>query len=163
MKAVGIILIILCLIAGGGILYLYFNANVSVAYVDCVASDPMADPDRFAEIKRQVEQGTFPGVRLSKDPLTIPEDYVFYTWTVKVTNDTFLTAKSVELQITTRPEDILIMPDDQEYVIKSKSSGLISVTCLTKRNTHNIREATVSWYLGGLHFPTVPNPITLGN
>lgn len=162
MKAVGIILIILCVIALGGIGFMYFNSSVDVSFVRCEVTDPQADPDYFALLKRQVEQGSFPGVRFTDELLTRPEDYEFKTWTLKVTNNTFQTAKAVEIQVTSMSDDILLIPDEAEHVIKSKSSEYITVTFLSRRNAHNVREATVTWYLGGIQFPNPPMSVTIG-
>ena len=186
MKVIGIILIILCIAALGAIGYMYFHASVDFTYVACIATDPADVPDYFEQIRHQVEQDSFPGVRFSKEMLLNPQDYVFYTWIVRVDNDTYLQAKAVELQLTPITGDVLMIPDEdqkqvlvnpgdqyqdvlayldkaQKDIIKSGDHETRAVTFLTKKNTRSIREASVDWYLGGLHFPTVPQYKTIGD
>ena len=54
MKAAGIILIILCIAALAGVVYYYASSSLTVAYVDCVATDPMSQPELMELLKARL-------------------------------------------------------------------------------------------------------------
>ena len=47
MKPLGIILIVLCIAAFAGVIYVYAVSSLSVSYMDCIATDPVTQLDYF--------------------------------------------------------------------------------------------------------------------
>ena len=152
MKAAGIILIIICIAALAGVVYYYASSSLTVSYVDCIATDPMSEPDLMQLLKEQLDNGTFTGMKLASDTSFSPAECLLYTWTVRISNRTRIPAKAAEIRIIPLSGDILQMPVPEETVIQPGEEGQITVTVLTGAKMHHVREAIVSWYLWGMPF-----------
>lgn len=167
MKVLGIILIVLVVAALGFVAYFWLfqgpsSANMTVTYTDCIAADPVEFSDEFARLKEQRENGTFIGTVFSDLPLGSPEEYVFYTWTVHLSNQTRIPAKVVEIQIVPMDGDVLQYPDTEIRSIQPGQEIDLTATVLTARNKHRVREAIVTWYFWGKLFTeriTVGQPV----
>ena len=75
---------------------------------------------------------------------------MFYTYTVRITNRSFLPVEVIELQVTPISGDFLQIGDLEEHSLASGSSLDLSATILTGKQSHNVRELTVSYYIWGL-------------
>ena len=159
MKAVAIILIILCLAALVGVGYLYASSNLSVSFVECIANDPMVQTEYFSSLKESMENESFVGTRFTRDALSTPDLYQFFTWTVKLENRTFLDADVAEIQITPMSGDVQQIGDTNPHTVRSWHEGTLSATVLTSRSMHSVREAIVTWYFWGIPFSA---RVTLG-
>ena len=152
MKAAGIILIIICIAALAGVVYYYASSSLTVSYVDCIATDPMTQPELMELLKDQLEDGTFTGMKLTSEPSFSPAESLLYTWTVRISNRTRIPAKAAEIRIIPLSGDIIQLPVPEETVIRPGEDAEIAVTVLTGSNMHHVREAIVSWYLWGMPF-----------
>ena len=152
MKAVGIIMIILCIAALAGVVYYYASSSLTVAYIDCVATDPMSQSDLMELLKTQLEEDTFAGLKLTPDPVCSPADSLLYTWTVQISNRTRIPAKAAEIRIIPLSGDIIQLPLQAETIIEPGKDEIIRITVLTGAGMHHVREAIVSWYLWGMPF-----------
>ena len=159
MKPLAIFLVLLVIAALAGVGWLWYSSNMTAVCTDCVATDPVTQEAAFRDLKSSVESGSFMGTLFSKAPLTNPEDYLFYTWTVHMDNKTFLPATVMEVQITPMSGDILVIGDPAEHTLDARSETDLTVTMLTSREKHSVREAIVTWYVWGLPFSS---RITLG-
>jgi len=159
MKPLAIFLVILVIAALAGVGYLYFTSKVVVSFVSVTATDPVSQLDAFNQVKDATENDTFVGTRFSTAPLTGPEDYLFYTWTVNLKNNSFLPADTIEIQVTPMSGDVLVIGDTAAHSLPAHDQTELSATMLTVRDKHSVREAIVSWYVWGLPFST---RITLG-
>lgn len=159
MKPLAIFLVILVIAALAGIGYLYFTSNITVSFVSVTATDPASQLDTFDQVKAAVENDTFVGTRYSSVPLTGAEDYLFYTWTVHLENQSFLPADTIEIQVTPMAGDALLIGDTALHSLSARDHTDLSATILTARDKHSVREAIVSWYVWGLPFSA---RITLG-
>lgn len=159
MKPFAIILIVLVIAALVGVGYLYVTSTLEVTFTSCVATDPLTREDYFASLKSSVDSGTFVGVRHTSGDLPAPEDCLFYTWTVHLDNRTALPADTVEIRVTPMSGDILVVGDPTEHTVPARGEADLSVTALTARSMHSVREATVTWYMWGLPFSA---RVTLG-
>ncbi len=162
MKAAGIILLVLLIAALTGVGMILARSDMNVVYVNCVATDPVTQQEYFSMLKEQLENGTFTGTRFSDEMLSSPDQYVFYTWTVRLENNTSLTANAAEMMIS-QPQDyhydILQIGDMTEYCIPPHSSRTVSATVLASRDVlyeqkPEFRIATVTWYYEGVDAPT---------
>ena len=152
MRAAAIILLVLCLAAAGLTGYLYFNANVIVTEVSCVAADAADQAEMFAQLKAAAGNGTFTGTPFDTEEIGSAEDYLFYTYTVRVNNGSFVDAEVAEIQVTPMSGDVLQTGESAPRKIPARSEGTIQTTILTRKGSHNVREMTVTWYLWGLPF-----------
>ena len=152
MKAAAIILIILVLAAVGAVGYLYLNADLNVQFVSCIATDGISQTEYFDTLKASLASGTFVGTRFSQDEPGTADQYQFLTYTVRLTNKTFLTADVIELRITPMEGDVVQLGDNMEHRLASGRDLDLSVTIMTARGMHSIREATVTYYFWGIPF-----------
>ena len=170
MKAFAIFLIILCLLAVGGSLYLLATSNLNAYSVSCSEMELTGDYAAiFESLKTRLEDGTFTGTRFSGEMLSSANQYRVFKWTVRVENNTFLPARVTEIQVIPKKAyDILqfdlnaIYSDSiREYTVSARSSREIDVYVLssaaidegTSGWEKNVRDATLTWYLGGFPFP----------
>ena len=152
MKAAAIIFLVLCLIALGGVGWLYLSAGVTVSPVEVIANDALSQTDYYAMLQSQLQNDSFTGTLFSNEPLLSPENDVFYTYTVRIANRSFLPVEVIELQVTPMSGDFLQISDLQEHNLSSGQSMVLSATILTSKQSHNVRELTVSYYIWGLPF-----------
>ena len=159
LKPLAILLVLLVIAALVGVGYLWFTSNLTVSFSSVVATDPVTQADAFSQIKTSLENETFVGTKYSSAPLTGPEDYLFYTWTVHLENQSFLPADTIEIQVTPMAGDALLIGDTALHSLSARDHTDLSATILTARDKHSVREAIVSWYVWGLPFSA---RITLG-
>ncbi len=152
MKAAAIIVLVLCLFALCGIGYLYATTTVAAEAVECIATDAVSQADYYRLLKDGISSDTFDGTLFSQDLPETPEGLLYYTYTVKVSNRTFLPVEIAELQVTPMSEDLLQLNDPEEHTVPSGADIRLSATILTAKTAHNIRELTVTWYIWGIPF-----------
>lgn len=152
MKVFAIILIVLLLAAVAGLGYLYFSATMEIEVTGCIATDAATQADTFQELKTAAEEETLTGTLFRKPGEATPEACVFYTYTVKVTNKTFLKAEVIEISVTPMDGDILQMGDMQAHDLDSGRTAELSATILSLKESHSVREGTVTYYLWGIPF-----------
>ena len=152
MKTAAILMLVVCLAALGGVGYLYITASVTVEPLEVIAADAVSQAETYAQLKAAVDNNTFVGTLFSRDPLESPDNDVFYTYTVRVTNRSFLPAELLELQVAPMSGDFLQMGDPDAHDLPSGRSLDLSATILTGKQSHNVRELTVSYYIWGLPF-----------
>ena len=159
MKPLGIILILLVLAAIVGVGYLYLNANRDIRFEACIATDGMTQIDFFNNLKSKVASSAFVGTRFTGGSLGTADQYQFLTYTVHLSNHTFLKAEVIEIRITPMQGDVLQIGEENVHDLLSGQQMDLSATILTDRAMHSVREATVSYYFWGIPFTT---KLTLG-
>ena len=125
-----------CAVCAG---YLWLTCDVTVSASGVTALEAAARPELFASLK---------AARGDDIPGDVSE-YVFYTWTVKISNTTFVDIEQAECRLTLMPGDVCQVPDTENVVVPARSEGTLTVTALTRLNASPVRDATVSWYLWG--------------
>ena len=160
MKAFAALLIVLVLVAVGGLGYLYLTANIEVSATRCIATDGVTQAELLEQLKDSVEAGTFVGTRFSEGAIGPADQYQFLTYTVSLKNNAFLTAEVIELRLTPMSGDVLLLTDSAEHSLAGGQETDLAVTLLTERNMHSVREGTVTYYLWGIPFST---RLTLGD
>ncbi len=159
MKPFAIILIILVLAAVVGVGWLYLNANLTVTFDSCIATDGVTQADFFDQVKKQVANGSFIGTLYGDKDLQTADQYQFLTYTVNLDNHAFLKADTAEIRITPMQGDVLMLGEEQEHSVPAGKKGTLSATILTSRDNHSVREAIITWYFWGIPFSS---KITLG-
>ena len=164
MKPVAIVLTVLAIAALIGMGYLYVSANVTVTGTGCIATDAIDAEDSYNAILDAVAGETFVGTLFSGSGFTgaaegkaeerKAEDCQFFTYSLRIRNNSFIPAEAVEIQVTPMTGDILQVGDNVRHDLPARSSDEFQVTMLTGKNTHNVRELVVTWYMWGLPFST---------
>ena len=132
--------------------YFYFNTQVLVRDITCVAADAADQEALFQELKRQVEAETFTGTPFSTKEMGNAADYQFYTYTAHLGNQTFIQAEVAEMQVTPMNGDVLQIADPDPIAIPGRGEGTVQATILTRKDMHNVRELMITYYLWGLPF-----------
>ena len=152
MKATAIILILLCLAALMGIGYLYFSASLVIEPAGCIATDALSQPEVFQQMKTAAETETLTGTLFGSLAEATPENSLFYTYTLRIRNKTFLKAEVIEITITPRDGDLLQTGEENAFDLGPGKSFDLTATILTAKGGDPIREATVTYYFWGMPF-----------
>ena len=143
MKRFAIVSVVLLLIALLGVGAMYMTSNVTV----------IAQGDLFTDLSAQVRAGAVVGTSfVAPQELSSAEDYVFYTYTFRLENNTTLPAEMIEVQITPMSGDILQIGSDQVLTMPAHTIGDVTATILTSKDMHAIREANITYYIWGIPF-----------
>ena len=89
MKYAAIFMVLVLIASLVGVGYLYLTANVTVQAVGVTAVEASTQPALFEELARQVENRQVLGTAFSSVPLGSVENYQFYTYTVRLRNNSF--------------------------------------------------------------------------
>ena len=152
MKYAAIFMVLVLIASLVGVGYLYLTANVTVQAVGVTAVEASTQPALFEELARQVENRQVLGTAFSSVPLGSVENYQFYTYTVRLRNNSFVTADMVEVQVTPMEGDVLQIGNDTARALPARSTGDITATILTDVNMHSVRELIVTYYMWGVPF-----------
>ena len=152
MKYVAWFMVILLVLALAGAGYLYASAQVTVETIGAQAFEAQSQQPTFEDLKRRLGSGTVIGTVFKNDPLGESSDYAFITYTVRLRNESLLSADMVEVQIVPAQGDILQMSGNGIKSLGPKSRGDIGATILTQRNGDSLREVIVTYYIWGQSF-----------
>lgn len=144
-----VLLLIACLIGVG---YLYLTTNVTVEAIGVVAVEASTQPDLFNQLHQQVENQSVVGTAFTTTPLGDAENYQFYTYTIRLKNNCFVTADMVEVQVTPMQGDVLQLADEAARALPARTTGDLGATILTDVNMHSVRELNISYYMWGVPF-----------
>ena len=151
-KPAAIIVIILCIAALAGTGYLYFTSNVEVSFTGCIATDALDQRETCSQLTGDLKDGVLTGTPFTQNVDSSPEDYQFYTFSVRIDNRSFLRAEQAEIQVTPMSGDVLQMGSQYVCDVPARTSTDLSATILTVKTAHNVRELTVSYYIWGIPF-----------
>lgn len=153
MKRFAIVSVVLLLIALLGVGAMYMTSNVTVIAQGVTALEAYRDYDLFTDLSAQVRAGAVVGTSfVAPQELSSAEDYVFYTYTFRLENNTTLPAEMIEVQITPMSGDILQIGSDQVLALPAHTIGDVTATILTSKDMHAIREANITYYIWGIPF-----------
>lgn len=163
MKRLAIVSVVLLLIALLGVGAMYMTSNVTVIAQGVTALEAYRDYDLFTDLSAQVRAGAVVGTSfVNPQELSGAEDYVFYTYTFRLENNTTLPAEMIEVQITPMSGDILQIGSDQVLALPAHTIGDVTATILTGKDMHAIREANITYYIWGIPF-TIRTTIQTSN
>lgn len=152
MKFLAMLMVLILLAGVVGVGWLYMTSTVTVEAARVVAMEASAQEEFFRTLRDQVASGHVIGTLYDADALGDSAGYQFYTYTVRLKNNTFLTADMVELQVTPMDGDVLQVGDDTARALPAKSTGDIQATILTDVGMHSVRELNVTYYMWGVPF-----------
>ena len=153
MKYIAILSVLVLIVALIGAGYLYMNASITVEAVSVIATDALSQEDLFNELKNQVRLGAVVGTPyVGEAELHGPENYQFYTYTVRLKNNTTVPADMVELQVTPMAGDILQIGSFADVKLPAGQTADVTATILTDKNMHAIREVSITYYIWGAPF-----------
>ena len=139
LKYIAILCFMLSLAALAYAGYLFLTCEVTVESVGLTATEAASQPELMAELRMQ-----HPDALTGEDT-----DYAFYTYTVRIRNDTFVPIEQIEGSVKLVPGDICQVPDRGSWTVGARSAGDLAITILTRTNTNPVRDAAISWYLWG--------------
>ena len=152
MKYLAMFMVLILLASLVGVGWLYMTSTVTVEAARVVAMEATAQEDYFRQLKEQIASGHVIGTQFSQSPLGDAADYQFYTYTVRLKNNTFLAADMVELQVTPMTGDVLQIGDDTARALAAHTTGDLQATILTDVNMHSVRELNITYYMWGVPF-----------
>lgn len=153
MKKFAIICIILLLLTSISVGAMYMTSNVTVIAQGVTAVEASNNAELFAELAAQVRAGAVVGTAfVTTQELSSADDYVLYTYTFRLENNTALPAEMIEVQITPMSGDILQTGSDHVLILSAHSIGDITATLLTEKSMHPIREVNITYYMWGIPF-----------
>ena len=152
MKYAAIFMVLVLIASLVGVGYLYLTANVTVQAVGVTAVEASTQPALFEELARQVENRQVLGTAYTSAPLGSMDNYQFYTYTVRLRNNCFVTVDMVEVQVTPMEGDVLQIGDDTARALPARATGDITATILTDVNMHSVRELNITYYMWGVPF-----------
>ncbi len=151
-KYVAWFLIILLILALAGVGYLYASAHVIVEALGAQAFEAQSQQTTFDDLKRRLDGGTVLGTVFKSNSLGEASEYAFITYTVRLRNESLLSADMVEVQVVPTDADVLQMGGNGIKSLSPKSRGDIAATILTQRNNDPMREIIVTYYIWGQSF-----------
>ena len=153
MKYFAILTVLILIAALVGVGYLYMTSNIFVEAVGVIASDTTSNAALFDELREQVRLGAVTGTPyVGAHELSAPDDYQFYTYTIRLKNDSTVPADMVELQITPMAGDVLQVGSFTDVKLPAGQTVDVQATILTGATMHPIREVTVTYYIWGVPF-----------
>ena len=153
MKYFAILTVLILIVTLVGVGYMYMTAYIFVDAVGGVDTDAPSQIALFEELREQVRLGAVLGTPyIPAQELADAENYQFYTYTVRLKNDTSVPADMVELQITPMAGDVLQIGSFHDVKLPSKQTVDVSATILTAKDMHPIREVNITYYIWGVPF-----------
>lgn len=152
MKYLAILTVLLLIASLIGVGYLYLTANVTVEALGVVAVEASTQPELFEQLRQQVENQHVIGTAYTTQPLGDASNYQFYTYTIRLKNNCFVTADMVEAQVTPMQGDVLQLADDTARALPAHTTGDLGATILTDIGMHSVRELNISYYMWGVPF-----------
>lgn len=152
MKFVAILSVLVLIASLVGIGYLYLTTNVTVEALGVVAVEAAHQPELFDQLRQQVENQSVLGTLYTSQPLGDAANYQFYTYTIRLKNNCFVTADMVEVQVTPMEGDVLQIADTSARALAARSTGDLQATILTDIQMHSVRELNISYYMWGIPF-----------
>ena len=132
--------------------YFFFTAKVTVADCDSTGRAASTQPDLFQQMKEYVALDAFPGVMFSDEPIGDAAEYAFITYTLELSNECLVPIDRIEVQIIPRAGDVLQIGDTQVHSLSPKTSGSVTATILTQKDSHSVREVKITYYVWGVSF-----------
>ena len=163
MKRFAIVSVVLLLIALLGVGAMYMTSNVTVIAQGVTALEAYRNYDLFTDLSAQVRAGAVVGTSfVAPQELSSAEDYVFYTYTFRLENNTTLPAEMIEVQITPMSGDILQIGSDQVLTLPAHTIGDVTATILTSKDMHAIREANTQQICVRVFLVSMPIVVPFG-
>lgn len=149
--AIFTVLVLIATLVGVG--YQYMSANIYVEAVGMVSAAAADQPELFAQVSDQLRLDAVVGTPfVTVQELSDAENYQFFTYTVRLRNDSAVTADMVELQVTPMSGDVLQIGAVGETKLPAGQTADITATILTDINMHPIREVTITYYIWGVPY-----------
>ena len=153
MKYFAILTVLILIVTLVGVGYMYMTANIFVDAVGVVATEAANQPVHFAELRQQLRLSAVTGTPfVQAQELGDAENYQFLTYTIRLKNDTAVTADMVELQVTPMAGDILQIGSYHDVKLPAGQTVDATATILTAKDMHPIREVTITYYIWGVPF-----------
>ena len=132
--------------------YFFFTAKVTVAGCEINGGTASLQPELFAQIKQYAALDAFRGTMFTDEAIGDAADYAFITYTLQLSNQCLVPIDMIEVQIIPKEGDVLQIGDFEVRSLEAKTSGNVSATILTAKDSHSVREALITYYVWGVSF-----------
>lgn len=132
--------------------YFFFTAKVTVAGCDINGSPADRQANLFEQMKSYVALDAFPGTMFTQEPIGGAADYAFITYTLQLSNQCMVPVDMIEIQVIPETGDVLQIGDFSVHSLAAKTSGSVSATILTAKDSHSVREVLITYYVWGVSF-----------
>jgi hypothetical protein len=132
--------------------YFFFTAKVTVADCDINGSPASQQADLFNQMKSYVALDAFPGTMFTDEEIGDAADYAFITYTLQLSNQCLVPIDMIEIQVLPETGDVLQIGDFNVHSLAAKTSGSVSATILTAKDSHSVREVLITYYVWGVSF-----------
>ncbi len=144
-----VILLVFTLLLTG---YLFLTASVTIAAFKAEGAQAADMRTEFERIKASVEEESFRGTLFNAQNIGEAEDYVFITYTLRISNQCLVPIDMIEVQVVPETTDVLQLGEDTLHSLGPKSEGDITATILAPKTSHAVRELIVTYYVWGISF-----------
>ena len=132
--------------------YFFFTAKVTVAGCEINGSAASLQAELFEQIKQYTALNAFQGTIFTDEEIGDAADYAFITYTLRLSNQCLVPVDMIEIQIIPEDGDVLQIGDFELRSLEAKTSGNVSATILTGKDSHSVREVLVTYYVWGVSF-----------
>ena len=163
MKVMAFIMAALLVVAFAGAGYLYSTAGVDVTVEAVTANSCGTLPDTFLRFRTAQESDAVVGTVFSRNTMGNAESYNFVTYSVTVSNHSFLPAQSIAVQIIPQNGDVLQIGDFTDRSLENGQASHYDATMISAAGIDYSRELRVTYYLFGIPMTkTVQAIVTYG-
>lgn len=152
LKYLMLFMIALVIVVLGIVGYFFFTAKVTVADCDITGREAVTQPDLFQQVNQYVSLGAFPGVLFADVGIGEASEYAFITYTLELSNQCLVPIEMIEVQIIPEDGDVLQLGNYKMHKLEPKTSGSVSATILTRKDSHSVREVLITYYVWGVSF-----------
>lgn len=163
MKVMAYIMVALLVVALAGVGYLYSTAGVDVNVAAIAADSCGTLPDTFSRFRTAQESDSVVGTVFSRNKMGNAEGYNFVTYSVSVSNHSFLPVQSIFVQIIPESGDVLQIGNFADRSLENGQSTNCDATMISAAGIDYSRELKVTYYIFGLPMTkTVQAIVTYG-
>ena len=152
LKYLMLFMIALVIVVVGIVGYFFFTAKVTVADCDIAGHAAITQSELFQQVRQYLSLGAFPGVIFSDVSIGDAADYAFITYTLELSNQCLVPIDMIEVQIIPQDGDVLQLGEYKVHSLGPKTSGSVTATILTRKDSHSVREVLITYYVWGVSF-----------
>ena len=152
LKYLMLFMIALVIVVGVIVGYFFLTAKVTVADYESTGTSASFEAELFSQVKQYAALDAFPGTMFTDAEIGEAADYAFITYTITLNNQCLVPIDMIEVQIIPKDSDILQIGKYDVHSIKAKSTGTVSATIMTKKDSHTVREVIITYYVWGMSF-----------
>jgi hypothetical protein len=147
MRVIAWLLVVAVILLGLALGYSLYAAALQTAVTEVVVVPAVERQEEFDELRRAVEERALLGSQFVEEPLGDPADYEFHVYDVTVSNNGFLPADWIRLDVQPEAGDVLQVDREGVNLLPSMSSGTLEATVLARRGTPTARRLSLTYFI----------------